>query len=910
MSDSIKRVEIFLSSPGDVIERDIAEQVVNNVNNEAEFRDDFKLRLYRWDDEEIVLPMEATDTPQQSVNTYMKKPSDCDLVVVMFWSRMGTPLIMDGREYHSGTHYEYMDGVESRKTHGKPNVWLYRCTRKPTLDMTDPDAMKKLEQFNLVNQFFKGFEDDEGRYTGGVNFYEESKEFADTFGKQLRVYLRNFKINPQTSSTPEPEKPVFEGIPYMGLRAITDETIFFGRERETLETLALIDQQRIVFLIGASGSGKSSLASAGIMPRLQRRKGWQVIRFTPSNDPYLSLAKALVTDLDELDIAPLDRLDKVQDLADKFRTDAEYLKNTLEMLTDDTVLLFIDQFEELFTLNHDDTQSSFAELLKVDAPQIRILATMRADFYERATPYFEKQLRQNYTLAKPSPFALYEMVTEPAKLANLTFDAGLAEQIVTELGNDSGALALMAYLLEQLYLKASQRGDNTLIQQDYDELGGVQQAIGTYAEQIYNQLLPDYDDLEQQIQAIFTQLITVDERGTATRQQAKLSLFDDAQQTLIQAFVDARLLVTNNGLIEVAHEAILREWTLLVDWIEATQDDHRMINRMKRESQIWHERGEPEHLRPNAETLAEFTSACDKLNIQIDDPILEKFTEPEQERLYRELEIIETIHERRRDIGDRLAVIGDTRKGIGVKDGLPDIEWLFVNGSDGENISFKNQDAYQLFESKISDFYISKYTITQVQYLAFAESEYNNSVWWEEFPNEYKPQELYNQRTSNINAPRDTISWYQSVAFSRWLNVKLRDANRLPNPEMQVRLPTEWEWQWVAMNGKENREYPWGTLRSNITNSKEAGLSRTVAVGMYPNGKSECGALDLSGNIWEWCLNNYRNTELVDDFSSNQSKILRGGSFYNSITKGEYRYSDAPYRAGHRYGIRLVLSSK
>ncbi len=261
MPDSIKLLKIFLSSPGDVNERDLAEKVVKTVGDDPEFRDHFSLRLYRWDDSDETLPMEAADTPQLSVDQYMIKPSDCDLVVVMFWSRMGTPLVMENQEYLSGTHYEYMNGVTAYKTQGKPSVWLYRCTAKPTLDMTDPDAFKKLEQFNLVNQFFNDFEDDAGRYTGGVNFYKNSDEFADTFSKQLRVFLRRLKENPQpeTKKIDEPETPQFEGKPYPGLTALTDEAIFFGRERETLQVLNLIDQQRIVFVIGASGSGKSSL---------------------------------------------------------------------------------------------------------------------------------------------------------------------------------------------------------------------------------------------------------------------------------------------------------------------------------------------------------------------------------------------------------------------------------------------------------------------------------------------------------------------------------------------------------------------------------------------------------------------------------------------------------------------------
>src|SRR5262245_27980366 len=111
---TVPHIRIFLSSPGDVTdERDQVEVVINEINTESEFRESVSLRLFRWDDPSVVLPMPADETPQKSVDIYMTKPSACDLVVVIFWSRMGTPVIMDGREYLSGTHYEYCDACEN-----------------------------------------------------------------------------------------------------------------------------------------------------------------------------------------------------------------------------------------------------------------------------------------------------------------------------------------------------------------------------------------------------------------------------------------------------------------------------------------------------------------------------------------------------------------------------------------------------------------------------------------------------------------------------------------------------------------------------------------------------------------------------------------------------------------------------
>jgi formylglycine-generating enzyme required for sulfatase activity len=179
------------------------------------------------------------------------------------------------------------------------------------------------------------------------------------------------------------------------------------------------------------------------------------------------------------------------------------------------------------------------------------------------------------------------------------------------------------------------------------------------------------------------------------------------------------------------------------------------------------------------------------------------------------------------------------------------------------------------------------------------------------------------------NAPRDTISWYQSVAFSRWLDARLREQNLwhlvgeglspLPKTgehtgsplQWQIRIPTEWEWQWTAMNGTDEREYPWGDWDDKPrANTTEAGINdRSTAVGMYVDGVAECGALDMAGNLWEWCANNRDEPEVIDG-SNTRSKVLRGGSF--SYAQGNARASarngSNPYGDNYSGGCRLVVA--
>ena len=288
--------------------------------------------------------------------------------------------------------------------------------------------------------------------------------------------------------------------------------------------------------------------------------------------------------------------------------------------------------------------------------------------------------------------------------------------------------------------------------------------------------------------------------------------------------------------------------------------------------------------------------------------------ETEQNRLLRELSDFRTTHPRRLEIGERLNQLGDTRPGIGVQlDGTPDIVWLPVAPSDQlpiEDTSFT-----------VSPFYIAKYQITNAQYQAFyqAHDGYNNPKWWRDMPAKYQRQKLDAPHIDTNNNPRDNVSWYQSVAFARWLQSRLHGQELVPvdgtsfriGQNAQVRLPTDWEWQWVAQNGIEGRKYPWGNWLENRANTKEAGLERSVAVGMYPDGAASCGAQDMAGNVWEWCLNKYDESGEVKVDASGDYRVLRGGAFnekqYLAASANSRR--NLPLNVYSFYGLRLVVSA-
>ncbi|MBZ0297473.1 MAG: formylglycine-generating enzyme family protein [Anaerolineae bacterium] len=302
-------------------------------------------------------------------------------------------------------------------------------------------------------------------------------------------------------------------------------------------------------------------------------------------------------------------------------------------------------------------------------------------------------------------------------------------------------------------------------------------------------------------------------------------------------------------------------------------------------------------------------------------------TQPSQ-ALLQELEQHDTSHDRRKQIGEALAKMGDPRSGVGTKDGIPDILWLPVEAKGSVTVKriwhpeSPGEEARVLstHDFDVEPFYIAKYLVTHAQYQAFIEADdgFDNMAWWSGMPEAYQGQTLAEQRTKQLNNPRDSVSWYQSVAFARWLNHRL-DGFELPHlsgdgvmrvgDNAQIRLPTEWEWQWAAQNGDESQPYPWGNeIDEGYTNTRESGLGQAIAVGMYPHGAAVCGALDMTGNLMEWCVNNKQNPEIVE-VESTALKVLRGGDWGYPIDIATTYYVDDedPGRIDVLNGFRLVL---
>ncbi|OQX14334.1 MAG: hypothetical protein BWK73_09810 [Thiothrix lacustris] len=269
----------------------------------------------------------------------------------------------------------------------------------------------------------------------------------------------------------------------------------------------------------------------------------------------------------------------------------------------------------------------------------------------------------------------------------------------------------------------------------------------------------------------------------------------------------------------------------------------------------------------------------------------------EAERLLQELQNPQVLPPRRFEIGNRLNIIGDPRPGVGLDaNGLPDIDWVKIPAGE-----FIYQDGQRL---RLDDYQMSRYPVTNQQFQAFKKAGgYNTDKWWEGLQ---KPDTLPSHRWTEGNRPVESVDWYESIAFCRWLSAKTGQ---------EIRLPTEQEWE-KAARGTDGREYPWeGSYKTGYANIDETWkkdgdfyLQETSAVGIYPQGQSPYGLMDMSGNVWEWCINKYEEPQMITPDLSGGVRVVRGGSwFYDTgYCRSSFRNRWNPVNRGGSQGFRLL----
>lgn len=704
------------------------------------------------------------------------------------------------------------------------------------------------------------------------------------------------------------DRPGWDGDPYPGLLPLEhwQAPIFFGRRAETRDLLRrLADPRapRLTLVTGVLGCGKSSLMRAGVrarlaaggLPRIPQAERWLFTAMFPAGhggDPFLALTYALAREPGVPAFDPPSESAALKAYGPPAL--ADLLGRVLAGRPEQACwVLAIDQLEELFGTVDPDLADEFLETLlgALDQPRLRILATLRADLLHRCFSHPDLirivNLGGLYGLAPPRRPALERMILGP--LAALAAPVQIEPRLVRRIADDAlaepGGLALMADALKELYESGRGTGRLTLELYRGERQGGLK---GVIARRAGRALGRAGVAAEAALGRLFAHLLAVDEDGTVVRRrEERTRLAADPQlETLVQALAadDIRLVRIAPGerpTVELVHESLLQEWPALRHWLERRREALRTRAQVEVEARTWAAIGYPEHLRWRHEVLEPARALLAETGLLEDlerDREIGDFLTPEGDWLQDELLCSRVEPVQREEIGLRLGQIGDPRPGVGVQDGVPAILWCPVPAGE---VLIEGHGRFP-----VAPFRIAAYPVTQLQFVAFlnAADGYRDARWWQDLR---QTPPVAGPARRHGNYPATQVSWFDAVAFCRWLSACLG---------YEVRLPDEWEWQWAAQGARPGYIYPWGRdWREGHANTDEGAVGRATAVGMYPLGRSPQGAYDLAGNTWEWCRSRFDQPSAVAA-DPDRSRVLRGGSWRVNMgfSRADFRLDGLP----------------
>jgi len=391
--------------------------------------------------------------------------------------------------------------------------------------------------------------------------------------------------------------------PYKGLQAFQegDAADFFGREALTRQLLQRLSEDsayaRFLAVVGPSGSGKSSVVKAGLLPALRRgelpnSQRWFIVEMLPGADPLTELQDALQS----VAVQP------VPNVLPLLLASPQALNEVINAILPprSELVLVIDQFEEVFTQGNSQQRVAFLENLYeaivAPASRLRVILTLRADFYDRPllVGKFSTLIQQRTEVVLPLTVdELERAITAPARQVKVFFQQGLAAQIVSEVNDQPGVLPMLQYALTELF---ERREGQLLTSAAYQAIGGVLGALARRAEELYQ----GFDEAEQEAaRQLFLRLVTLGEGTEDTRRRALeseiLTVAPDlaVMQRVIRAFGGFRLLtfdrdpVSRTPTLEVAHEALIREWRRLRQWLDISRADVRLQRLLSAAAHDW-----------------------------------------------------------------------------------------------------------------------------------------------------------------------------------------------------------------------------------------------------------------------------------------------------------------------------------
>ena len=707
----MKTIRVFVSSTGDVQkERHVADRVMRSIA--AEFNlpvsvsySMFQRLLEENGGPENGAPKTEPDNyrplilcpyflehqrlqPDASYQGAIPNTAEFDLVLCILWSRLGTLLaptlrMPDGTAPGSGTEYEIGWALDhADKNRGVPQLRVYRNCSKPTPPLEPKEEREAfIRQWDASQEFFAHWEtNSEGNFVGTFNNYCNLQEFEELFREHFRDFL-GAQVDQETGQKLLSRKVRrWKSSPFRGLNVFDFEhaPIFHGRTRAIGEVLEALEgqvraQRPFVLVVGASGSGKSSLVRAGVLPLLTQPETiegvglwrWSVTRpgaGGSGGDCFDALAAALleapalpalqdpesrnaIRDLgselrehsDSVALRVRDALDhaarewKIQhchSLEEKERQlrgsgrsdDADVARQQRESfeLPKARLALVVDQLEELFTTGFSpELRQKYISALAglVRSGRVFVLATLRNDFYASYQEFPDlielTKPSGKFDLRPPTPSEIGNMIRLPAEAAGLHFeqDRETGQRLDQALRDTASAtpesLPLLEHVLSLLYDQQSTRGDDLLRWSDYHELGELKGALAKHAEAVFSTLRPHE---QRAFPLVMRYLVTlgqgeeeVPNRRTVPYRDFVASEGADQDQKagakgFVDLFIEKRLLVADTDpqgevTVSVAHEALLREWQRVKEWLTENREFLRMRDRLDSSLKLWLSRG-------------------------------------------------------------------------------------------------------------------------------------------------------------------------------------------------------------------------------------------------------------------------------------------------------------------------------
>lgn len=473
---------------------------------------------------------------------------------------------------------------------------VYKHLNEP-LPMIDHDELNLPPQFNAIIQKATAKVPEE-RYPDAITLVKEFQQTLRQGSATIELDLEELDLDFAEFELLETKNP------YKGLRAFqqADAADFFGRAAMIQRVLDRLQEpvveNNFLAVIGPSGSGKSSLVKAGVLPALRSGRvpgseNWFYAEMVPGEVPLEELASALLS----VSSSPL------PGVVDTLREHADGLAmGVYEALPsrENKLLLMVDQFEELFTqVELESDRQQFLDLIlnavnAEDSPVI-IIATLRADFYDRPLLYqgFGELIRARTELVLPlNDEELAETIEGPARRVGAVLEDDLIETIIDDVREQPGALPLLQYALTELF---ERREGALLTNAAYRDIGGTLGALAKRAEEVFRRFNEPSQNMARQM---FLRLVTLGEGQEDTRRrilQSELLTLGDREvvEDVIDRFGRYRLLTfdrdeaTRSSTVEVAHEALIRRWERLREWLTESRQDVRMERELLHAATDW-----------------------------------------------------------------------------------------------------------------------------------------------------------------------------------------------------------------------------------------------------------------------------------------------------------------------------------